>query len=284
MPGSWPYLRAFWDRAYREGVTGLAAMVAYNLLLAVFPFALLVLFIFGRVLQTPGVEEAVLLDLERLFPDAERDTLREALLRIRNNAGTIGIVAGVAGVWIGTSFWGAMDTAFCRIYHVRCRGWLEQKRWALGMLVVVALFLAATVIIPILEGVLISGADDLPLGLSQLSWLVGALLVLGALAVTFVIGCLIYWIVPKGRVPWRAVWPGALLVTVTVGVLNWVFPVYLSNISAITRFGNTVTFALIALIWFYAISLVLLLGAVVNALRFEMHDTGTLRGLGRMGD
>ena len=38
-----PWLRAFWQRAYRENVTGMSAMVAYNLMLAVFPFALLVL-------------------------------------------------------------------------------------------------------------------------------------------------------------------------------------------------------------------------------------------------
>ena len=43
QPTTW--LRAFWQRAYRENVTGLAAMVAYNLMLAVFPFVLLVLFI-----------------------------------------------------------------------------------------------------------------------------------------------------------------------------------------------------------------------------------------------
>ena len=52
---------------------------------------------------------------------------------------------------VGTSFWGAMDTAFCRIYHVECRGWVEQKRWALGMLVVSVLFLAATIALPTFE-------------------------------------------------------------------------------------------------------------------------------------
>ena len=63
-----PWLRAFWQRAYRENVTGLSAMVAYNLMLAVFPFALLVLFVFGQVLKIGGVEESVLGDLQRLFP------------------------------------------------------------------------------------------------------------------------------------------------------------------------------------------------------------------------
>ena len=53
-----PWLRAFWNRAYRENVTGLSAMVAYNLMLAVFPFALLVLFVFGQVLKIGGVERA----------------------------------------------------------------------------------------------------------------------------------------------------------------------------------------------------------------------------------
>ena len=66
-----PWLRAFWHRAYRENVTGLSAMVAYNLMLAVFPFALLVLFVGGQVLKIHGVEASVLDDLQRLFPNTE---------------------------------------------------------------------------------------------------------------------------------------------------------------------------------------------------------------------
>ena len=65
------YLSAFWHRAYEENITGLAAMVAYNLVLALFPFALLVLFIFGRILQSPDAQSSVLSDLQRLFPAVE---------------------------------------------------------------------------------------------------------------------------------------------------------------------------------------------------------------------
>ena len=163
------YLRAFWDRAYRENITGMAAMVAFNLLLALFPFALLVLFIFGQIIESPSVEASVLRDLQELFPDAEQDSLVRVLDRVRENSTTIGIVAAVGGIWIGASFWGAMDTAFCRIYHVECRGWLAQKRFALVMLLVVVLFLAASVVLPALEGILISRADDLPFGIGQIA-------------------------------------------------------------------------------------------------------------------
>ena len=46
--------------------------------------------------------------------------------------------------------------------------------------------------------------------------------------------------------------------------------------SGLSRFGSTLGFVLIALIWFYALSLALLAGAVINSLRHELHDTGTL--------
>ena len=120
-------------------------MVAYNLALALFPFALLILFIFGQVIKNPDVEASVLRDLQSIFPAAEQSSLTSVVDRIRDSSTTIGVVAAVGAIWIGASFWGAMDTAFCRIYHVECRGWVEQKRFALLMLVVVTVFLAASV-------------------------------------------------------------------------------------------------------------------------------------------
>ena len=271
-----PWLRAFWHRAYRENVTGLSAMVAYNLMLAVFPFALLVLFVFGQVLKIEGVESSVLADLQRLFPDTEQTTLTDALSRIENNTATIGIAAFAGSLWIGASFWGAMDTAFCRIYHVECRGWVEQKRFSFAMLVVVLLFIAASIFIPTLESAVVSSTDRLPLGLSDIKALDTILLLGAALLVTFGICSVIFWAVPKGHMPWRAVWPGALFVTIGAGLANWLFPIYLSNVSSLSRFGSTLGFILIALLWFYVLSLALMAGAVINSLRFEYHDTGEL--------
>jgi membrane protein len=252
-------------------------MVAYNLVLALFPFALLVLFIFGRILQSSDVEASVLNDLQRLFPAVETNTLDNALVHIRDSSTTLGVAAAIGAIWIGTSFWGAMDTAFCRIYHVRCRGWLEQKRFALVMLLVVTLLLAASVVIPTLEAVLVAGAGTLPFGLSNITWLDSALLLAAAMIGIFLIFCVIYYFVPKGHVPWRGVWPGALFVTLTTGVANAVYPFYLTNVSSVGNVGGTIGFILIALVWFYLVSLSLMAGAVINALRYELHDTGTMR-------
>ena len=271
-----PWLRAFWQRAYEENVTGLSAMVAYNLMLAVFPFALLMLFVFGQVLKIQGVETGVLDDLQRLFPNVEEGTLANAINRIEDNSTTIGIAAFLASLWIGASFWGAMDTAFCRIYHVECRGWVEQKRFSFTMLGVVVLFIAASIFLPTMEAALVSSTDRLPLGLSGIKAIDTILLLGAAIVVTFLLCCVIFWAVPKGHMPWRAVWPGAVFVTVAVAIANWAFPFYLSNISSLSQFGSTVGFILITLIWFYALSLALMAGAVINSLRHELHDTGEM--------
>ena len=269
------YLRVFWERAYRENITGLAAMVAYNLALALFPFALLVLFVFGQVIDNAEVRESVIRDLQGIFPAAEQSSLTSVVDRIRASSTTIGVVAALGAIWIGASFWGAMDTAFCRIYHVECRGWVEQKRFALVMLLVVILFLAASVVVPVAEGVLAAGAEDLPFGLDEVGVLRAAIVLLAALVLTFGVCALIYYVVPKGHVPWRGVWPGAIFVTVTTALGNAVFPFYLTQ-SNVDALGGALGFVLVALVWFYLVSLALLAGAVINALRFELHDTGSV--------
>jgi membrane protein len=272
-----PWLSAFWNRAYRENVTGLSAMVAYNLLLSILPLALLALFIAGKVLESPPLEARVLDDLRTLFPATARSTLAGALEQIRRSSTGLGIVALVASVWIGSSFWGALDTAFCRIYHVRCRGWVHQKRFALAMLGVVLLFIAATVAVPALQSLLVAGSDDLPFGLGEVeAFVVAASLGIG-IAIIFAILCAIYWTVPNRRVPLRAVWPGALGATLAITVVDYAFPAYLSTISTLARFGTTLVFVLIVLLWFCGLAMVILLGATINAIRFELHETGELQ-------
>ena len=199
-------------------------MVAYNLMLAVFPFTLLVLFIGGQVLKIHGVETSVLTDLQRLFPNTESHTLSDVLERIEDNSATIGIAAFVGSIWIGASFWGAMDTAFCRIYHVPCRGWIEQKRFSFAMLGVVLLFIAASIFVPTLESTLVSSTDKLPFGLSGIEAIDTILLLGAALLITFGICSVIFWAVPKAPVPWRSIWPGALFVTIGAGPRQLALP------------------------------------------------------------
>ena len=107
-PGIVPSMRAlalaFWRKAYEDNLTGMAAMVAYNLMLSVFPLALVALFVAERVLTSEEVEASVVDDLQRLFPTAAESTLLDALRRVRESSTTVGILAVVASTWFAFSF------------------------------------------------------------------------------------------------------------------------------------------------------------------------------------
>ncbi len=262
-------MRRFWRLAWEANITGMASMLAYNMLLAVIPIALLALFVAGQILSSHAVQTSVLNDLQEVFPGAAESTLDSLLHEIRSSTTGTGVLGLVASLWLASSFWGALDTAFGRIYGCPSRSWLKQKRFALSMLFVVLLFMVATVAVPAAQSFLRVGARALPFDLAR----VAAVVYAGSLALSLGIlfGCLsvIYSRVPHRRVPWRAVWPGALGATLAIGVVDYAFPIYLTHISTIARFGTTIVFILILLGWFYVLAIIILGGGIVNALRLE---------------
>jgi len=265
-------VRRFWDRSWEAGITGTASMVAYNLLLAIVPIALLGLFIGGEVLSSAAVQRSVLSDLREIFPGATEHTLNSLLVQIKSSTTSTGVLALLASIWLGSSFWGSLDTAFARIYRCEARPWLEQKRFALGMLVVVLVLMVATVAVPAVQSLLKAGAEELPFDLARVPVLAYAISLAISVALLFACLSLIYARVPNRWVSWRGVWPGALGATIAIAIVSYAFPVYLSSISTIARFGTTIVFVLIVLGWFYLLALIILGGGVVNALRLSGRD------------
>src|SRR3954470_19663238 len=260
-------LSRFWHKAYGDGITGLGGMVAYNLLLSLLPLTLVALFVFGTVVDSPAGRASVIADIHRILPSTNSDSLDHLLREVQRSSTTIGIAALLSSIWIGMSFWGSLDTAFCRIYTTECRSWLQQKRFALGMLVVVLALFAATIALPAIQSAVVAGAGELPFGLDAKRVVYGFTLV-ATIVVLFGTLVLVYRAVPNMAVPWRAVWPGALGATIAMTIVDYAFPLYLQT-SVLTTFGGTYIFILIVLIWFYVVALILLGGAVINALRLQ---------------
>ena len=159
-----------------------------------------------------------------------------------------------------------------------CRSWVRQKLFGLTMLGLVLLFFAATVAMPALQSLLFSHRDDLPFGLSDRDALYTFTLGAG-MVINFVALAVIYRTVPNTSVPFYGVWPGALAATAAIGIVDYAFPFYLTNVSAFAGLRTTLVFVLIVLIWFYALAIIILGGAVVNELRLVGRRQGTLAGV-----
>ncbi len=267
-------MRRFFSLARRANITGLSSMVAYSMMLGVIPLAFVALFVTGRILASGHVQARVILDLREVFPGTADHTLDSLLDQVQQRSTTTGVAAVITSLWLGSSLWSALDTSFNAIYGGEPRSWLSQKRFALSMVFVVLLFMLSTVAIPTIQSLLRAGARSLPFDLAH----VGVLAYLGSLVfglvVLFVCLVIIYYRVPHFRVPWRAVWPGALGATLAIGVIDYGFPEYLTHISTIARFSSSIVFIVIVLGWFYVLSLIILSGAIVNALRMRPPRAG----------
>jgi membrane protein len=249
-------------------------MVAYTMLLAVLPVAVLGLFVAGQVLSSHAVQTSVLNDLREVFPGAAEHTLNSLLSEIRDSTTGTGVLALVASLWLGSSFWGSLDTAFSRVYGCPSRRWIQQKRFGVVMVGVVLVFMIATVAVPTVQSILRVGAEKLPFDLARVTDLVYVLSLAVSVVLLLICLSLIYSQVPNRPIPWRAVWPGAVGATIAILIVDNVFPLYLNSISTIARFGTAIVFVLIVLGWFYLLALIILGGAVVNALRLRAISTG----------
>ena len=265
-------------RIAEHDITGMAAMVAYNLAISVVPFAILALWVAGWLVDSKEFEQAVIRDLGAIFPGPGDATLSTLLSRIQSGAAGTGVLALIFSIWTGMSFWGSIDTSFSRIYGLPSRGWVGQKRFSFAMLWLFIVFIAATVAVPVAQSAIAGVSSQLPFGLDHVpgatlvtSLAIGAFLLFVSLWAIFALG-------PNGRLPWKAVLPGSLFATAVIFLLDSIYPYYLTNVSTVWRFGTTVVFVVIALAWFYAVALVILLGAELNAALMRRH--GLIAGEG----
>ena len=261
---------AFWRKAYEENVTGLSGMVAYNLLLSIFPFALVALFIAGRVLRSEELQASLLADLQRIFPTAADSTLSEGIRRLQETStdrrhrgpGRLDLVRLVV---LGRAGHRVLPHLPLRVPHL---GPAEAVR-ARDVRGRAAVRGRRRCSVPTVQALLVSGARDLPLGLSDVKGLVYGV----TLAIGVVRRCSrrcarsTGWSRRRGC-RGRPSGPARSARPLAIGVVDLGFPLYLDNISTL-RVGTSAVFVLIALVWFYVIALIILAGAVVNGLRFE---------------
>lgn len=261
---------AFLRKAFRDNLTGLSGMLAYQLVLSLIGLAFVALFVASRLLQSPGLDVSLAGSFQRVFPRADAQVITNTLVSIRTIAPGIGAVGALAGLWLASTVWSAFDAAFSQIYRLPRRAWAKQKRFALSMVVVSLGFSAVSLFGPFAQSLVAAGAKALPFGLAAVNTLAFWLTVILGVALEFLILCLIYRAVPNRPVPWRAVWPGALLATAATTAIAFCFPVYLS-LSAVAHIASQFGLALIALVWFFALAMAILGGAVANAMRLGSH-------------
>jgi len=242
----------------------MAAAIAYHAFISLAPMLLLLFLLFATV--GVGAENSAIGAAIGWLPGPIADTVT-ALSRGGTDGAGASLIGLVVLLWGTLKIFRGLDTAFSEIYESDGTNSLPATlRDALVVFVALAVALVAMVGSSVVLGGL---AGRLPFTerLTPLALLVG-------LAVAFYP---IYYVFPDVDVSARDVLPGVLVAAVGWGALQGLFQVYLgvADPSAGSVFGGVI----VVVTYLYFSALVLLLGAVVNAVTGR-HSSATLDGVG----
>jgi membrane protein len=263
------HAKSFVNKFGKDWCMNLAGLLAYNFLGATFPLLLGILAI-GALFLPPSLLQSAGGALNSAIPSAANGAnglnldFNEVLTNFRKASGLTAIISFVALLWTGSSLFGVMENCFSLIYRTKDRSFIWQKLMSLVMIVIFAVltplsFVASTVSASLRN--LTQGLDDLP-GSTILVQAAGFVI-----GVIFAVALftLIYVIVPNLKLSWSHAWRGAVVAGVLFEAASLLFPVYASTFGGKSQFGAVAGLLAVLTLWFWVISLILLIGAEVNS-------------------
>ncbi|WP_277541653.1 YihY/virulence factor BrkB family protein [Haloarcula laminariae] len=248
-----------------KNVSFMAAALAYHAFISLAPMLLLVFLVLTTV--GTGLEERIAAIAGTWLPGPIADVVTQLL---RGNADGTGasIIGLVVLLWGTLKIFRGLDTAFSEIYETVDTNTLVDK-FRDGLVVFFALVLALVAMVA--SSVVLGGlVEQVPY-----SQVLTPVALIAGLVVAFYP---IYYVFPDVDVGVRDVLPGVVVAAVGWGALQGLFQLYLSvaDPSSGSFFGGVI----VVVTYLYFSALVLLLGAVVNAV-VGGHSLGGPGGVGR---
>ncbi|MFB6159915.1 MAG: YihY/virulence factor BrkB family protein [Haloferacaceae archaeon] len=242
--------RAVVHEVRTENLTFVAGSIAYHAFVSILPLFLLLLAVLAAV-GSRGLESSVLALVEGVFTRGAREVLL-AEIRAASDSTSLSVFGALVLLWGTLRVFRGLDTAFSTIYETEAANTaVDQVTDGLLVLLTVAAAIAA--------GAAVQGA--LPGGDGPLPWLARRVALVAGLVVTLYP---MYYVFPDADVGPVEPLPGVVVTAVGLSTFHGLFRVYL-EVSARQPGRSVVAGILVFLTWLYVSSLVVLLGAAVNA-------------------
>jgi membrane protein len=267
-PGPRETLVLLVDAARSDDLGFLAAAIAYYAFVSLIPLVILALavatFVGGETLSAA---------VSRALADVLSEqalTLLEGALESGAGRGSATAAGLVILLWSGLRLFRGLHTAFARIYGTAGTTSLRSE---FGDAVVTLGVMAGAVAL-LAGGIAVLGSGFVPGGRIMAPFASALLLPVAFYPV--------YYILPDVHLTLLDALPGAVLAGLGWTLLGWSFSLYTAYAASVSIYG-AVGVVLLVLTWFYAGALLVLLGAVLNAVRAEQADNRQLQqesGLG----
>lgn len=254
-------------KAWSDDCPGLAAQLAYFVLLSLFPFLMSLVALAGLAVSNPETIIETLAQMMRGFlPEDAIGLLTDYVDRtLRERSRVALLFAVLLTLGSGSAASQALIRAANRAYEVRetrpfWKIWTLSVLMILGfMLLVVALALAA----------FSPEIGAYALGLLGLSVILASLWgilrwALAFLAVTLALAVL-YYLAPNAELPFRWITPGGFVATVLMLVSGGALNLYVSELGRYDEVYGQLGAVVVLMLWLYVTGLTVLVGTEINA-------------------
>lgn len=248
-----------------------AAALSYHGLFALFPFLIFLIALLG-FLQIPQFFDWVLEQAQTAMPEDAYRRLEEVVAQVQGNQqGGLLSFGIIAAIWGASSGVRALMKALNRAYDVE-ETRATWKLYAFSLLYTVGfaiLLIGATALMLLGPQAIEWLADQAGLGgafVTLWTWLRWPV----AVVLLMLTAALVYYVTPNVDQPFRLITPGAV-----IAVLVWIlasigFSLYVSNFANYSATYGSLGGVVILLFYFYLSSMVLLLGAEINAEVYQL--------------
>lgn len=243
----------------RENIPFMAGSIAYQAFVSLIPLLALVVLAVG-VAGDESLSAEVTGFTQSFLPPSAQELIGNYIEGdAASSAGGVGVIGAVTLIWGTLKVFRGLDTAFSEIYDSTAENSLTNQ--IVDGLVVIITIVGAVVAAMVATTVFAGFQESALIGLIN-----PILLVIGLTVVFFPM----YYLFPDVEITPRQVIPGVVVAAVGWALLQAVFQVYLAYAGTETAAAEDIIGAILLLLtWLYLSGLILLIGAVVNAVLFD---------------
>lgn len=257
------FLKALWTHYLSANVSDSASVLSYYMMMSVFPIFLIV----GNLIAFLNIKSAIVLNyLKPVLPSSVYQTLAPVIRSFLEQGSTGTLSIGIiVTIWSASKAVAAFQRSINQAYGIHNTNAVISRFFSFIFIVVLVIAITLLGLLFGLSETLMRLAKPWFQISPRLTQFVGSIKWPISFVGIFLLGFILYAIVPSVRVKYRYVWAGALVTTVGWLGLGQVFSIYIRYFENNVTSYKTISTFIVLMVWMNLAGMILLIGGVINA-------------------
>lgn len=267
------YVVGIWDRTDTHHIFLMGGGLAFSTFVCIIPFILIIFWLLGNILDSTQVEIQINTLIDTIIPyESYAEFVKSVLykrinelIEYKNIAGWVGLF----GLFLAAS---GLFTSIRIILNqingtdVEVNVFLAKLKDFTLILVLILVFLASTMFLPIIETIKNLSGDQAAFQFLNLSVFQKIFISIFSILIIFFLFALLYRVVPTLKIRKRSAVVGALWAAFLWEAAKQLFGYYLTNFASFGKIYGTYALIVVVAFWIYYSSIVFILGGEIAKL------------------